>query len=326
MKNKFALKHIFVIILALLTVVSVTSCNAIKIIGGVIDAVEDIDENNSDEGTEPEKGTEPNEEAKPDKNDDNNNIIPEENKAATITEQICFEYNGIVVTAKEIVDDQYMGAGIKFHIENNSDTECSISIDHLLINNCMTRGTLYCTVDAGKKAYDTLYFSYMDDININNVGLLEIYFEVFNSETYKYYNPDCVTIKTSVYDQIDMSAKHMENTLYDANGIKISAQYIEDNGLYGFGASVALCIENNGDKPIWISCDSMSINGYMISGYASEIVYQGKYSVCNIDIFSSDLEENDITRIEEIELKFRIYDNDTYDTILITDYLTLTVD
>jgi hypothetical protein len=44
-----------------------------------------------------------------------------------------------------------------------------------------------------------------------------------------------------------------------------------------------------------------------------------------ITLFSDDLEENDITSVEEIELKFRIYNSDTYDDIDETDAITFSV-
>ena len=49
--------------------------------------------------------------------------------------------------------------------------------------------------------------------------------------------------------------------------------------------------------------------------FFSTTVYDGKMSFDEITILSTDLEENGITEIEEVELKFHIYDADTYSTI-----------
>ena len=45
-------------------------------------------------------------------------------------------------------------------------------------------------------------------------------------------------------------------------------------------------------------------------------------SIDEVTIFSSDLEENGIETIEEVELKFHIYDADSYSTITDSDAIT----
>lgn len=54
----------------------------------------------------------------------------------------------------------------------------------------------------------------------------------------------------------------------------------------------------------------------------STSVYDGKMSIDDVTIFSSDLEENGIESIEEVELKFHIYDADSYSTIADSDAIT----
>ena len=66
----------------------------------------------------------------------------------------------------------------------------------------------------------------------------------------------------------------------------------------------------------------MSINGFMINPLYSTTVNGGKMSLDDITILSSDLESNGIESIEEVELKFHIYDADTYGTIVDTDPIT----
>lgn len=60
----------------------------------------------------------------------------------------------------------------------------------------------------------------------------------------------------------------------------------------------------------------------MMSPFFSTTVYDGKKSIDEITIFSNDLETNGIETIEEVELKFHIYDGDSYNTIADTDPIT----
>ena len=251
------------------------------------------------------------------------NNTPNEDPAAeqaTISEQKCFEYNGITVTARELVDESIWGAGIKLYIENNSDKDYSVGTEAVIVNNCMVRALFSCEVAAGKKTNDVLYLfsSDLEAAGISNIGQIEIYFYIYDSSSYeRVYEAECVTIKTSLYNQMDTTADDSGHVLYNENGIKIVGKYVDENTFWG--SSVLLYIENTSNCNITVSCDDMSVNGYMVTGFLLETVYQGKYAIGNITVMSSDLEENNITDIEEIELKFRIYNPDTFQTIQETD-------
>ena len=74
-------------------------------------------------------------------------------------------------------------------------------------------------------------------------------------------------------------------------------------------------IENNSGKNRIIQCDDMSVNGFMVTPYFSSTVYDGKKAIDDITLMSSELEENNITSIDEIELKFKIIDEDFMNSI-----------
>ena len=183
-----------------------------------------------------------------------------------------------------------------------------------------------CTVAAGKKANETMYLSSSDlsAAGIDNIGQVEVYFYVYDSTTYdRIYETDCVTIKTSLYDEMDTTVENAGYTLYEKDGIKIVGKYVDEFTIWG--KAVVLYIENNSNTNITVSCEDMSINGYMVTEFFSQTIYSGKYAISDITISSSSLTENDITEIEEFELKFRIYNADTYDTIVIMDALQFRV-
>ena len=83
-----------------------------------------------------------------------------------------------------------------------------------------------------------------------------------------------------------------EQTLIDQNDIIITAkEYVSDSF---WGTAVLLYCENTSGTDVGISVDDMSINGFMITPFFSTTVYDGKKSIDDITIFSSDLEENGI--------------------------------
>lgn len=248
------------------------------------------------------------------------------NDAPVIEENLLFEYYGLVITAKEMVEDTIWGAGIRVHIENNSDKDYSIGVEQAIVNNCMITDLFSCTVAAGKKANDTIYLSSSDlkESGIDNIGQVELYFYVYDPATYeRIYETDCITVKTSDYDTMDTTVENAGYTLYDGNGIKIVGKYVDEYNL--FGKAIVLYIVNNREENITISCDDMSINGYMVAPFFASTVYSGKYAIDEITIFSTDLEDNGIIEIENFALKFRIYNADTYQTIVMTDELNFSV-
>ena len=108
--------------------------------------------------------------------------------------------------------------------------------------------------------------------------------------------------------------------LYNENGIKIVGKTVDENSFWG--TAILLYCENTSGKNVGISVDNMSVNGFMMSPFFSTTVYDGKKSIDEITLFSSELEENGIEAIEEVELRFHIYDANSYSTITATDPIT----
>lgn len=229
----------------------------------------------------------------------------------TIEEQVLFEKDGLKVTATEYVVDSFWGDGIKLLIENNGASDIGIGCTALIVNDYMISDLFSTTVAAGKKANETLYLSNsgLQAAGIENVGKVEVYFHTFDSDSYMTISDiGCVTIQTSEFDSMDSTPNDEGQELYNENGIRIVGKYVDENSFWG--AAVLLYIENNSGKNRIIQCDDMSISGFMITPYFSSTVYDGKKAIDEITLMSSDLEENGITSIEDIELKFNIMDED----------------
>lgn len=242
------------------------------------------------------------------------------NELPTIEEQLCFTYEGLTVTAKSFTNDDFWGAGIKLLMENNSDKDLSIGCEAVIVNDYMLFDLFGCEVAAGKKSNETLYLSsdQLSAAGIDHIGKIEIYFYVYDSETYDtLFAADCVTLKTSLFDVMDCEPNDDGAELYNKDGIRIVGKYVDEDSFWG--TSVLLYVENHSGKNITVSCDDLSVNGFMIEGYLSTMVYQGKMAMDTITLLSDELEANDIDSVDSIELKFRIYDLNTYDIIVETD-------
>lgn len=230
-------------------------------------------------------------------------------EAVTIEEQVLFEQDGLKVTATEYVVDSIWGDGIKLLIENDGASDIGLGCNALIVNDYMITDLFSATVAAGKKDYETLDLSSsgLKAAGIDNVGKIEIYFHTFDPDTYMTIaDMDCVTIQTSAFDSMDSTPNDAGQELYNADGIRIVGKYVDENSFWG--AAVLLYIENNSGENRIIQCDDMSINGFMVTPYFSSTVYDGKKAIDEITLMSSELEENNITSVDEIELKFKIID------------------
>lgn len=241
----------------------------------------------------------------------------------TIDEQVLFEQGGIVVTATEYVTDSIWGDGVKLLLENNSDKDITVGCNALMVNDYMITDLFASSIAAGKKSNEILYLSstQLKAAGIENVGKIEIYFHVYDSSTYNtIFDTECVTIQTSEYANMDTMPNDAGTELYNQDGIRIVGKTVDENSFWG--TAILLYLENNSGKNVGISVDDMSINGFMMSPFFSTTVYDGKKSIDDITVFSSDLEENGIEAIEEVELKFHIYDADSYSTISDSEPIT----
>ena len=262
----------------------------------------------------------------PDKTPEKETEKPNTNDEITVAEQIILDRDGVKITVKEYVEDFIWGEGIKVLVENSTEKNLTISCNALIVNNYMVSDMFVCSVAAGKKANETIYLlsSELEAAGIDMIGQIEIYFHVYDSDSYDtVFDSECITLQTSVYDKMDVTPADTGIELYNNNGIRIVGKVVDENSFWG--TAILLYLENNSGQNITVSSDNMSINGFMVSPFFACTVYDGKMAITQITIFSSDLEDNDIDVIEDIELSFHIYNSDTYSTIVDTDPIAFSV-
>ncbi len=249
--------------------------------------------------------------------------VPE--SSISIEEQVLVDQDGIRITATGYDKDSFWGEGINLLIENNTDADYMIGCDALIVNDFMISDLFGETVAAGKKATGTVYLSssQLKAAGIDTVGKVEMYFHAVNDDTYDdLFRKVYAEIHTSEYANMDTTADDSGTELYNDNGIRIIGKTVDEDSFWGM--AILLFCENNSGRDISIHVDDMSINGYMMTPYFSSTVYSGKKAFDDITIMSSDLESSGVNTIEEVELKFHISDEDTYDTIVETDTVKFT--
>lgn len=254
---------------------------------------------------------------------DENNTAPKptpEVAGATIESVVVVDRDSIVITAKEMVYDPIWGPGIKVLVENNSQGNVTVQCNSVVVNNYMLANMFSCSVVAGKKANDTIYFMSTDieAAGITTISDVAITFNAFDSDSYKtLFDTEEIEIKTSAYGTVDQPKADDGTELLNQDGVRVVGKYVSEDSFWGAG--VVLFIENNSGENVIVQCDNMSINGFMITPYFSCAVNDGRMALDDITIMSSDLEENDIDAVEDIELVFQVIDPASYRTIFETE-------
>ena len=120
------------------------------------------------------------------------------------------------------------------------------------------------------------------------------------------FSGEYAEIETSAVDRMDTKANDDGMELYNEDDIRIVGKTVDEDSFWG--AAILLYIENDSGHDVGISVDDMSINGFMMTPYFSTQVYDGKMSLDDITHALSELKENGIETVEDVELKFHIYD------------------
>lgn len=96
--------------------------------------------------------------------------------------------------------------------------------------------------------------------------------------------------------------------VFNNNGIKLTYKGFRNDTMPEF----VFLLENDSDKTYMVSTENVSVNDYMISTTLLEKIAPGKKSNTTMTMFSSDLKDNNITKIEKLEFKLRCTNDDDY--------------
>ncbi len=313
-------------VFALGLIASMTSCSVSETSRKSIVSVESSDAEKATKEIKEESETESDTEKDTKSEEKADNSGNSDTEDFTIDEQVLWETEGVKITAKGVETDSLFGTSINVLAENNSDKDVVITTDAVIVNDYMISELGYIEVTAGNKANDEIELSTSDlkAAGIDNIGKIELYLHTYDPETYDILNESgCITIKTSDYESTDDENNISGMTLLDQDGVKIIAQYVDENSFWG--TSVLMYVENNTDKNLIIEGDDFSVNGFMVSADYYEHVYAGKKCISPLDIYSSSLEENGIESVDQIEMTIHVLtDDDNYTHLIDTDKITFT--
>ena len=252
------------------------------------------------------------------------NVAP--STEVTISEQVIYDAGGIRVTAVSLVKDPIWGPSVKVLVENNSDKNITVQARNSSVNGLMAEAMFSCDVAAGKKANDSITFlaSALETANITVLKDIAFSLSILDADTWDQIAVSPVITLTTSADPAYEQPLHTDGFVaYEDGGIKIVIQKLNSADSF-WGSDVYVYAENNTASNITIQSKDVSINGFMVEPLFSCDIAAGKKAYDAITFLESDLEKNSITNITELEIKFYIFNSDSWDTIHETQTITVT--
>ncbi len=245
----------------------------------------------------------------------------EETPLPTIEEQVLYDGNDIKLTATGL-EKSGEDTELTVLIENYSDRHISIQGWKCSVNGYMLDTSLITDLAAGEKATKGLTFetSGLKECGIENIATIEFYLLIYDYETLDPIVIDeAIKIDTSIADGYVQKYDDSGEVLVESNGVKIiSKGMATDDPLWGPG--VNFYIESNYDNAIAVTAVDISVNGVAVDGEMYLYFVSGKRGIATLR-FGSSLEENGITKIDDVKLKFQIIEE--LDTIYESDDITI---
>lgn len=246
-------------------------------------------------------------------------------ESVTIEPQVLFDSNSIKVTANSLDVDGFFGADINVTIENNSAKNVTVQANSCSVNGVMIESIFSSEVAAGKKANDSITLSDVDlkAANITTIKDIEFILHIYDSDSYDtIVDSNTIRITTSADSNYVQTYDDSGFLAYEDSMVKIVVKKLNSSESF-WGSDVYLYIENKSDKNITVQATDVSIDGFMVDPAFSCEVNAGKRAFDTITFFESDLKKNGITDITEIELKFHIFETESWDDIKDTESITI---
>lgn len=249
-------------------------------------------------------------------------------QTATIEETVLWDNDNVKITATDLTYGYY-SAELELVIENNSAEDLSfisnsIGYSRNSINGYMTAdGYLSCDVAAGKKAMDSVEFSYQELMlyGIYVIADIEIGFDI-SDDAYHHTYTGALPIKTTAAETYDYDTLHYRNTIageeaqlqfgyavpyfsdamcYEQKGIGVASRTLMTNE---DGEELLLLeVVNNSNKTVGVSSKNIRYNGLLVctSTWSYDCITPGKTGIVSIDL-SSVLEQEycEVFGIDEI--------------------------
>ena len=236
----------------------------------------------------------------------------------TFTEMVVVDNAECSIKITGIEVDDIWGYSLKTTVENKSSSKnYMFTVDNGAINGIECSPIFASDVAPGKKANDSISFAVeeLEKNGITDFTDIELHFRVYDNNDWT--AEDVVTEVVHVYPfgqekatKFVRQSKSTDKVIFDNDKVTAIVTGYEKDEIWGYTANVYLVNKTN--TRVMFSVDDSSVNGYMVDPFFANSVEAGKSEFVKITWSNDELENNNISKVNEIELTLRAYNDETW--------------
>lgn len=245
--------------------------------------------------------------------------------SAALNNTVIYDKNDIKITATGVSIGSLWNVEIKFLVENNSEKNIAFSGDDAIINGITVPCWLYIDVAAGKKSNGSMSIAAE---NIRTAGIKDIATvvcketHIADTDSFKTLYDVPFSLETSISETYKQEINNSGDVIFEKNGVTLIAQVVSNEF---YGKSVQIFAKNEAGKDVIVEAENISVNGFTISGWMYDRVYDGTVRFCGLDVFATGLKENEIEEIEDVTFTIRVIDANSFSEIAVSDEIQIFV-
>ena len=218
--------------------------------------------------------------------------------------------------------------GMQLHVQciNKTDRALIFSWDMVSVCGYMYDPFWAEEVAAGKIANSTIDLDTyaLEKMGIISVGEITFTLRIYDSEDWMEAPIvlDVFTIYPTGLNAETVRFPVREETagqvvVADDENVRFVIEWADDEDSYAY--TVYAYMENKTDKNLMFAWDLVSVNGLMVDPFWATVVAAGKNACSAITFYRSDLTENGITDVNEIEFTLTVSDYENWDAVNLLD-------
>lgn len=228
------------------------------------------------------------------------------------------EHCVFTVTGTEFND--HLGLQIQVLCENKSDRTLMFSWNNVSVCGFMYDPMWAEEVAPGKKVNTTIGIDTyaLEQMKVSSVDQIE--FDLYVQDSEEFMEAPVVNERFTVYPTGKTAEtvkfpvfepSETDTVIVDNEDLTFIVMNVDDElaDYYTLNCYIA----NKTDKNLMLSWDEVSVNGFMVNPFWALSVAAGKQAYTEIIFFRTDLEEQDIEVVQDIEFRLQASDNDNWE-------------
>ena len=215
-------------------------------------------------------------------------------------------------------EDPVWGWVLDTRLENKSEDENRMfAISSASVNTVQIDPLFAAQVAPGKKAMEQIHLSVstLKERDIGPYTDIELFFRVYDAEDWT--EDPVATPSIHIYPYgADRAQPYVresqpnDRVLVEEADFRVTLTGLAQDPVWGFTAQ--LFIENKTDRQVMLTAEEASVNGFMADPLFAVSVGPGNCAFGRMSWSDATLQDLEITRVEEIELTLRAYDEENW--------------